>query len=143
MNKDEVTQQIQKFKARRIKNRLANYGTTVSIFLGLSIFARGFTLSSLYSFLIFLPVITYFLLQTLKFAKKARKIKLRLQELQSLTYDLRPTFSVINFLKQPSFAFRLTLMLFFLVLFTTFARLRTPDPTLTQSTTYHVLSTNN
>lgn len=136
MNRDEIALQINKFKARRIKSRLANYGTTVSIFLGLSIFAKGFTLSSLYSFLIFLPVITYFTLQTLKFAKKSRKIKQRLQELNSMTYALRPTFSFINFLSQPSFAFRLTLILLFLVIFTTFARVQeTPAQTVSYQLT--------
>ncbi len=136
MNRDEIALQITKFKARRIKSRLANYGTTVSIFLGLSIFAKGFTLSSFYSFLIFLPVITYFILQTLKFAKKSRKIKLRLQELQSLNYEGWPTFSFINFLSQPSFAFRLSLILLFLVIFTTFARVKeTPAQTVSYQLT--------
>ena len=136
MNRDEIALQIKKFKTRRVMSRLANYGTTVSIFLGLSIFAKGFTLSSLYSFLIFLPVITYFVLQTLKFAKKSRKIKLRLQELNSMTYDLRPTFSIFKFISQPSFAFRLTLILLFLVIFTTFARVKeTTTPTVSYQLT--------
>lgn len=117
-------------------SRLANYGTTVSIFLGLSIFAKGFTLSSLYSFLIFLPVITYFVLQTLKFAKKSRKIKLRLQELESTSFALHPTFSISKFFSQPSFAFRLTLILLFLVIFTTFARVKeTPSQTVSYQLT--------
>lgn len=130
MNRDEIALQIKKFKTRRVMSRLANYGTTVSIFLGLSIFAKGFTLSSLYSFLIFLPVIMYFVLQTLKFAKKSRKIKLRLQELESTSFALYPTFSISKFFSQPSFAFRLTLILLFLVIFTTFARVKeTPAQT--------------
>lgn len=136
MNRDEIALQIKKFKTRRVMSRLANYGTTVSIFLGLSIFAKGFTLSSLYSFLIFLPVITYFVLQTLKFAKKSRKIKLRLQELESTSFALHPTFSISKFFSQPSFAFRLTLILLFLVIFTTFARVKeTPSQTVSYQLT--------
>lgn len=136
MNRDEIALQIKKFKTRRVMSRLANYGTTVSIFLGLSIFAKGFTLSSLYSFLIFLPVITYFVLQTLKFAKKSRKIKLRLQELESTSFALHPTFSISKFFSQPSFAFRLTLILLFLVIFTTFARVKeTPAQTVSYQLT--------
>jgi hypothetical protein len=136
MNRDEILEQIKVFKARRIKTRLANYGTTVSLFLGLSIFADGLTLSSLYSFLIFLPVIIYFFSQSLKFAKKSRKLKLRLKELELSHYLLRPSFSLFKFVGQPNLAFRLSLALLFLILFTTLARLSTTNPTLTYETRF-------
>lgn len=135
MNKDEITLQIQKFKARRLKTHLANYGTTVSIFLGLSIFANGISLSSFYSFLMFAPVLSYFMIQSLKFARKSYKIKLKLKELETTKYNLSPSFSFFKFLSQPSFAFRLSLILFFLIFITTFARIRTPEPKLSYQIT--------
>lgn len=131
MQPQELEIQIKKFKSRRLKTRLANYGTLVSIFLTLSIFADGFTPASLISFLLLLPLPLYFVLQSLKLGRKSRDLKTRMESLCDLISGLTPPkFSMRKFITQPSFAFRLSLILFFLVFFTTFSRLRTPDPTL-------------
>lgn len=136
MNSDEIVLQIKKYKARRIKAKLAHYGTMLSIFLSLSIFAQDFSLSSLYTFLIFFPVLLYFSLQSYKFAKKSRKIKLRLRQLETSAHFIYTKFSLLKFLSQPSFTFRLSLILLFLIFFTTLARLRTDTPQLSMYTLY-------
>ena len=133
MTREDIALQIKKYKSRRLKSRLAHYGTSTSIFLALSIFANGVTLSAFYSFALFAPVLAYFLLESYKFAKKSHKIKLRLSELESLTYSLSPTFSITKFFSQQSFTFRLTLILFILVLFTSLARIRSSDARLSAS----------
>lgn len=139
MNRDDIQAQISKYKSRRLKSRLANYATLVSLFLSLSIFSSGFTQSTFLSFMLFAPVLVYFCLQSNKYISKSRQIKLRLKELNSMTYDRWPTFSLINFLKQPSFAFRLSLVLLFLALFTTFARVKEGAPSANlQSMTYNL-----
>ncbi|MFZ2199558.1 MAG: hypothetical protein WAV40_02095 [Microgenomates group bacterium] len=133
MNSDEIALQIKKYKARKIKAKLAHYGTILSVFLGLSSFAQDFSLSSLYTFLLFSPVLLYFSLQSYKFAKKSRKIKLRLAQLETSAHSMYAKFSLLKFLSQPSFAFRLSLVLLFLIFFTTLARVRTETPQLSMS----------
>ena len=124
MNKEEIAKQINKFKARRLKTRLAHYSTLVSIFLTLSIFGRGVTESSLFAFLLVLPLPIYFILQSIKLAQKTRQLKTRMESLSDLISGLtQPQFSFGKFISQPSFAFRLSLILFFLISFTTLARL--------------------
>lgn len=119
MEREEIGRQIAKFKARRLKARLANYGTFVSIFLTLSILSSGYHLSSLFSFLLMLPLPLYFALQSYKLYHKIKSTH------QPLAIDHQPSkFSFREFLTQPNLAFRLSLILFFLVGFTTLARLR-------------------
>lgn len=140
MERSELEAQIKKFKSRRLKARLANYGTFISIFLTLSTFARGFTSASLVSFLLIFPLPIYFGLQSIKLTRKSRAIKEHLSTLESSVSLLESKFSFGKFLSQPNLAFRLSCILFFVVLFTTFARLRlsaqtgTPDPTLSYQT---------
>jgi hypothetical protein len=124
MNPQEIKAQIVKFKARRLKARLANYSLFTSILLSLSIFTRGVNSSSLVSFLIILPLPLYFALQSLKLASKTRTLKERISTLESHITQLESRFSFIKFLTQPGFTFRLSLILFFLVCLTTFARVR-------------------
>lgn len=141
MNKEEIARQIAKFKTRRLKSRLAGYGTFVSIFLTLSTLSGGLHLSTLFSLLLILPLPLYFVLQSLKFYKKNRDLKTRMESLNDLISGLtQPKFSLIKFISQPNLAFRLSLILFFLVVFTTFARLHTLEPV--PAITYN-LSTNN
>jgi hypothetical protein len=90
-----------------------------------------------------LPLPLYFALQSFKLYHKTIKSKAHLAFLQSSIANLGSQFSFGKFISQPNLAFRLSLVLFFLVLFTTLARLRAPDPTLTESTNYQVLSTTN
>ena len=136
MDKSELLTQIDKYKARRLKARLANYGTFVSIFLTLSIFAGGYQLSSLFSFLLILPLLLYFTLQSLRLARKSRTAKAHLSTLESNISLLESKFSFREFLTQPNFAFRLSLFLFLITIFTTFARLRAPEPS--PAVTYHL-----
>ena len=139
MDKVEIRSQIQKFKARRIQARLAHYGTSLSLFLALSIFGSGITTSSIYSFLLFLPVLSYFSLHSLKFIRKSHILKAKLHELEVKTYQINPYFSVKNFLFQPSLPFRLTLLLIIFTLFTTFARFNAePKSNNLQSMSYTV-----
>ncbi len=136
MNKEEITRQIAKFKSRRLKTRLAHYSLLTSLLLTLSIFAGGFTQTSFTSFAFILPVPLYFGLQSFKLARKSRDLKTRMESLSDLISGLaQPKFSLVKFFTQPSLAFRLTLILFFLACFTSFARLRPPDPTLSLNTT--------
>jgi hypothetical protein len=130
--------QIKKFKARRLKTKLAHYGTLISLFLTLSTLSNGYHLSSLFSLLITLPLPLYFVLQSLKLFHKMKST-----HLPSTIYHLPSEFSFGTFLTQPNLAFRLSLALFFFVCLTTLARIRTPDSSLTQSTKYQVLSTDN
>jgi hypothetical protein len=134
MQPQELELQIKKFKARRLKTKLAHYGTLISLFLAFSTLSNGYHLSSLFSLLITLPLPLYFALQSLKLARKSRDLKTRMESLGDLIYGLtHPKFSIRKFLTQPNLAFRLSLALFFLVFMTTLARIRTPDPTLTMS----------
>lgn len=119
MNPEELAKQIRKFKSRQIKTRLAYYGTLLSLFLALSAFGRGATISSLISFLLILPLPLYFFLQSLKLY---RKNKTRMIPLSGIISGLSSRFSFGKFISQPGFAFRLSLVLFFLVIFTTLAR---------------------
>jgi len=131
MNPAELKAQILKYKARRSKIRLAHYGTAITIPLALSVFGNGFTWASLISFLITLPLPLYFAHQSVKFARKTRALKDRMRFLESKFSSLESKFSFKEFLTQPSFAFRFSLILFFLVCLTTFARVRSESPTLT------------
>ena len=131
MNPEELAQQIAKFKSRRHKTRLAYFCTLISLFLTFSSFASGITLYSLASFLLILPLPLYFTLQSYKLTRKSRSVQERLSTQESTCLAPDSPFSFTKFISQPSFAFRLSLLLFFLVFFTTLARTRTPDPTLT------------
>lgn len=135
MNKEEIARQIAKFKARRLKTKLAHYSLLTSLLLTLSIFASGITQASLTSFIVMLPIPLYFGMQSLKFARKSQLVKERLSTLESHIQTLESKFSLAKFITQPSLAFRLTLILFFLACFTSFARLRPADPTLSLNTT--------
>lgn len=130
MNATELRSQVLKYKARRIKIRLAHYSTFISLLLTLSIFAGGFTWSALISFLLILPVPLYFSLESLKFIRKSRQFKARYLLLESHVARLSSKFSWSKFLTQPSFSFRLSLLLFVLLCLTTLARARQPDPKL-------------
>lgn len=141
MNKEEIVRQIAKFKARRLKTRLAHYSLLTSLLLTLSIFAGGLNTTSLTSLVIIFPIPFYFALQSLKLARKSNLIKAHLSNLESNISLLESKFSLGKFITQPSLAFRLTLILFFLACFTTFARMSTAQNTST-SITYN-LSTNN
>lgn len=137
MNKEEIARQIAKFKARRLKTRLAHYSLLTSLLLTLSIFAGGLNSSTLTSFFVMLPVPLYFGMQSLKLARKSRLIKERLSTLESNISLLESKFSVGKFFTQPSLAFRLTLILFFLACFTSFARLSDSQNT-SSSITYNL-----
>lgn len=122
MNSEEVVSQIKKYKNRRLKTRLANYGSLTSVFLTLSIFSSGLTYSSLISFLIILPVPIYFLVQGYKLNKKSKAVHAHLVNLTKTITPPQLKFSLRAFLTQPNMTFRLTIALFFLVVFTTIAR---------------------
>ncbi len=140
MNKAEIERQIAKFKARRLKTRLAHYSLLTSLLLTASIFAGGLTMTTFTSLIVTFPIPLYFGMQSLKLARKSQVIKERLSTLESNISLLESKFSVGKFLTQPSLAFRLTLVLFFLVCFTSFARLSNSN---TSSTiTYHLESSN-
>lgn len=130
MNASELQAQILKYKARRTKIRISHYSTFLSLALTLSIFAAGFTWSSLISFLIVIPVPLYFCLESLKFIRKSRQFTARFALLESHVNRLSSKFSFRKFLTQPSLAFRLSLLLFFLLCLTTLARTRTRDVTI-------------
>lgn len=130
--------QIAKYKARKVKTRLAYYGTLISLFLTFSVFGRGITFSSLVSLLLILPLPAYFLLQSLKLTRKNRQFKTHLAKLESGIWQIEAKFSLGKFLSQPNFAFRLSLALLFLVLFTTLARTRQLDPN--PAISYHLES---
>ncbi len=139
MDKAYLLAQIDKYKARRLKARLANYGTFISLFLTLSIFSGGITLSTLMSLLLMLPLPLYFATQSLRLARKSRDIKARMVHLRQTISGLsQPQFSLKQFIFQPNFAFRLSLFLFLITLFTTFARLRAPEPS--PAVSYHLES---
>ncbi len=138
MNATDLRLQILKYKARRTKIRLAHYSAIVSLILTLSIFAGGFTWTSLISFLLVLPIPIYFCLESLKFIRKSRQFKARFTLLESNIYLLESKFSFRKFLVQPSFTFRLSLLLFFLLCLTTLARARQSDPS--PAITYHLES---
>jgi len=136
MNKDEIIQQINKYKARRLKSRLAHYSLLTSILLTLSVFASGISTTTLTALVLILPVPSYFALQSLKLSRKANLVKAKLENLKIQIDDLPNQFSFIKFLTQPNLAFRLTLILFFIVAFTSFARLRSSSnsPSITYNT---------
>lgn len=133
MQPQDIETQIRKFKSRRQKTRLAHYSFFISLFLTLSVFANGFTLSALFSFLLLLPLNLYFSLESFRLYRKSRSIKERLSHLESSISLLESKFSLRKFISQPSLSFRLTCLLFFVVLFTTFARIRTPSPSVAMS----------
>ena len=113
------------------KSHLAHYGTFISLFLTLSTLASGLTISTLLTFLLLMPLPLYFFLQSLKFYRKSRLIP-------HYPVTLLPSysFSLSQFLTQPNLSFRLSLLLLFLALFTTFARIHSDPPTLS----YHLES---
>lgn len=115
-----VDKQLEKFYARRTKLRLAIYCTLISFLLALSTLGSGFSLSSLISFLLILPLPLYFAMQSIKLYRKNRT---RMVPLSGMISGLNSKFSLGEFLTQPSFAFRLSLILFFLISFTMAARL--------------------
>lgn len=126
-----VDRELAKYRARLAKARLSYYGTFVSLLLTLSVLGSGLTFSSLLTLALMLPLPLYFTIQSLRLYRKTRLVPL-----VSDSYHLTSKFSLGKFLTQPNLSFRLSLALLFLVLFTTFARLRlpaqagTPDPTL-------------
>lgn len=130
MHKDELARQIAKYKARRLKTKLAKYGALTSVLLLFSLFADGATINDLYPFCLALPLPIYFLRESLKLARKSRKLKLKLLELQTSLSDFPTRFSFVKFITQPTLSFRLTLILFLLVIFTSLAATRvTPKST--------------
>ena len=133
MNKEELEREIAKFKARKSKTRLAYYSLAVSLFLVLSSFGNGLTLASLITCILILPLPLYFGLQCLKLTRKLRAQRAKSAELESLAIE-PSQFSLIKFLTQPNFSFRLSLVLLLLVGLTTIARLRAPQPTLSYQT---------
>lgn len=137
MNKADLVAQITKYKARRLKTRLAHYCTTLSLLLVLSILSSDSFLTSL---LLVLPLPLYFARESYKLARKSSLIKQKLQSLQATARSLDSRFSLKSFLTQNNFSFRLTLILFFLVIFTTFARLS--DSNTNSTITYHLESNN-
>lgn len=101
------------------KSRLAYYGTVMSLLLSFSVFSPGFNLSTLLTFAAVLPLPLYFALQSVRLYRKLKSTHL------PSTIDHQPSkFSIREFLAQPSFTFRLSLVLFIIVGFTTLARLR-------------------
>jgi hypothetical protein len=118
--------QIARFKARRSKKRLSYYGFALSLFLTLASLGQGFTLSSLISLVLLLPLPLYFGLQSHKFYRKPS-----LHPLTSNSYSLTPKFSLGEFITQPNWAFRLTLLLFFFTCFITLARVSSAPSLLT------------
>lgn len=135
MHKDDIARQIEKYKSRRRKTKLAHYSAFVSIFLLLSIFADGITARDFFPFLITLPLPLYFGFESLKLARKSKLLKQKLANVQTQLIN-SSRFSLISFLTQPSLPFRLTLILFLLVIFTTFARTSHPDASITYQTDY-------
>ena len=127
MNQIELSRQINKFKARRRKTRLATFCAVIATFLTLSSLGSGINQTSLITFLLLLPLPTYFALQSFHLYQKTHQQPL----LRPLSIDHLPSnFSFLDFLTQPNFVFRFSLFLFVLVCLTTLARLRTPDPSL-------------
>lgn len=144
MDRSELESQIAKYKSRRLKTRLANYSTFISIFLALSTFSNGYHLSSLFSLLLLLPLLAYFALQSLKLTRKTQALKTRMVYLRQMISGLTPPkFSFRQFLTQPNLAFRLSCILFFLVLFTTLARTSSAEALGEGgSAPYHLATTN-
>lgn len=133
MNALDLEQKIARYKARKAKLRLSRYNALISLLLALSVFGQGFSLPRLLTALLILPLPLYFFLNTAKLARKLRLQKTKLSEQNDLVM-VRPTrFSLAKFLTQPSLSFRFSLLLFILVIFTTLARIETPDPTLTMN----------
>lgn len=143
MNREEIVSQIKKYKNRRLKSRLANYGSLVSIFLTLSIFGSGISLSSFVSFLIILPLPLYFIRESLKWNRKAKAKQAQLDSLVEAITPVESKFSLASFLTQPNMTFRLTLILFFLVIFTTIARTRESSASLSQTQINYQIASQN
>ncbi len=121
-----VDRELVKYKSRVSRARLAYYSLTLSLFLTISSFGSGFSLSSLSALLLILPLPLYFGLQSLKLYHKTR-----LTPDYSITLLPRDSFSFPQFLTQPNWAFRFSILLFFLVVLTTLARLQVTPSTLT------------
>lgn len=121
-----VDSQVAKYYSRKRKARLAYYGLLVSLFLSLSTLGSGPSLSSLFSLLLTLPLPLYFALQSLKLYRKTR--------LRPSIIDHEPVkFSFAEFISQPNWDFRFSLLLFFLVCFTMLSRIQSSTPTLTMN----------
>ncbi len=119
-----MDEQIARYKARRSKKRLSYYGLALSLFLTVASLAQGITLPSLLSFTLLFPLPLYFGLQSYKFYRKSS-----LHPLTPNSYYLKSKFSFGEFITQPNWAFRLSLLLFFLTCFITLARI-SATPTL-------------
>lgn len=126
----DLAHQIAKFKARRRKTHLAYYGLLITLILSFSSFNAGFSLPALTSFLLFLPLLLYFVLQAFTLRAKYRALKERAAEIIRTIPPFSPVFSLKSYLTQPSLSFRLTLILFLLVTATALARLHTKNPSL-------------
>lgn len=141
-----MDEQIARLKARHTKKRLSYYGFALSLILTLAALSQGLNLSTLLTTCLILPLPLYFGLQSLKFYRKSQT---QMEPLTSgLISESSSQFSLWQFLSQPNWAFRLSCLLFFMVLFTTLARLRSPNSPTTIShhappnTQYQIHNTN-
>lgn len=122
-----MDEQIARYKARRTKKRLSYYGLALSSLLTFAGLTQGFTLPSLMSTILLLPLPLYFGLQSLKYYRKTRLD----QSHNSLFIIHNSSFSLGEFFTQPNWAFRLSLLLFFLTCFITLARVSSAPTILT------------
>lgn len=133
MNADELNRQIARFKARRTKTRLAYYGSLVSLFLLFSTLGNGISIASLISFFMLLPLPGYFIMQSLKLSKKNSRLKEQTSLILNSLDSFSTKFSLAKFLTQPNLTFRLTLVLILLAFFTTLARTRIEESSLSMN----------
>lgn len=126
MNPPDLERQIKKFYIRRRKAGLATICAVIATFLTLSSLGSGISLTTAVAFFLLLPLPVYFVSQSLKLYRKTLP--------HPILVDHTPlTFSITNFLTQPSFSFRFSLLLFLLICVTTLARVRQIEPTPTLS----------
>lgn len=133
MNAQELSRQIAKFKARRTKTRLSFYGSIISLFLLFSTLGSGITTTSIVSFLMLLPLPAYFILQSIKLSKKNYRLKEHSALILNTAESISSTFSLGRFITQPNLTFRLTLILILLAFFTTLARTRAEESSITMA----------
>ena len=111
-----MNERLRHFQALRLRYA---YATIVSLFLFSSVIATGITISSSISLLLLLPLPLYFGQKTLRIHLKYRR---SLAHSNLSTHFATPRFSLISFLTQPSFSFRLTLIILLLTIWTGLAR---------------------
>lgn len=133
MNAQELNRQIAKFKARRTKTRLSYYGSVASLFLLFSTLGGGISITSLVSFLMLVPLPAYFIIQSIKLSKKNYRLKEHSALILNSADSISSKFSIGKFITQPNLTFRLTLILILLAFFTTLARTRAEEPSLSMN----------